>query len=204
MAVVVGDTIRVVAKMRDESNSLIENRYFWRNTGSGPCADDDVLTGFEAGLSVSYGYPDAYMPDALAPESIEIDVVQFSGGKLITVRSVGAIAWDSWGGGGGTGEKLPEGNAAVINFPTVVPRTQGRKFLGPLVENANSDGLIGSGFLLSLINYAADFLAVWTVSTIEFTPGIMSKHALELVPFTSFVIPTVFGYQRRRKPGVGA
>lgn len=204
MNINVGDTIRVVAKMRDGSNSLIENRYFWRHTGAATADSDQVLDDLENALSTSYEYVDGYMPDTLEPVEIVVDLVQFSGGKIVTIQPVGTIAWTTWTGGESAAEIMPEGIAAVVNFPTGVPRTQGRKFIGPLTEAANTNGRVTGGLLLDLINYAATFLLGWTFDSQDFTTGLMSKHTLGLIPFTAFVIPSPLGYQRRRKPGVGA
>lgn len=204
MAILVGDTLRVVAKMRDVNNSLIINRYFWRHTGSGNADESTVLTALETTISTYYGYLDPYMPTSLQPESLEVDLVQFANGKLVTISSVGNIAWTTWSGGTSSGERMPEGVCALVNLPTVIPRTQGRKYLGPLVEGANDGGSVGSGFLLGIINYFFFLLndATWDSQT--FTPGLMSKKAEQLAVFNSAVVPAVFGYQRRRKPGVGA
>lgn len=203
MAVAVGDVTKVVCKMRDRNNSLIENRFFVHNSGLAPVADDDFMTDIEAAMSEAYEYIDTYMPDDLEPSEIECDQVIFAGAELVTVRPVGTIAWTTWGGGEATGDALPQGVAAVINYPTVVPRVRGMKFLGPLAETAQTNGDLVSGMLIALANFGTATEGTFLIDLQDFDFGVMSTKAAIFVAFTGYVLRTPCGYQRRRKPGVG-
>lgn len=204
MAFAQGAVAKVVATMQDENGSLIENVYFYQNTGAGDIVQSSFMTAVEAELSTMYAFIENYIPDTCLPVSIEADVVAFSGGKLIVTQNIGEIAWTTWSGGTGTGEGLPQGCAAVCSFPSVSPGAVGRKYFGPLTETAQGGGELISGLQTALASLIAEFLDGFSVGTDTCEPCVMSTKYAALKLLVSGIVNAVVGYQRRRKNGVGS
>lgn len=101
-----------------------------------------------------------------------------------------------------TGDTLPYQNAAVLVGKTSKKRTFGRKFIPAILENDQTDSLLGSPMMTVLTTLAAAYLAVFTSGATSLTPAVWSK-TLQLIPFTGAVVDNIIGSQRRRKPNVG-
>jgi len=203
MSIAAGDIVRVVAKMTDVNGSEIQNVYFFKNQGDATVSDGDFLTAIETRMSSAYGKIEDQMPSTLDPLEIEVDKVQFVSGKLDTIGSVGTVDWTTWSGGASAAEGLPQGNAAVVNFPTGVSGVVGRKYFGPLVEATQNNGELDNGALADLALMAAELLVDVLAGTELFENVIMSTKQAAPVQILGTVIRTVLGYQRRRKAGRG-
>lgn len=200
-----GQNIRVTAKMNDVNGSDIQNVYFFQHQGTNDVADADFLTTVEDWMSGTYALIESLMPNTLTPTEIEADIVSFSGGVLTVIRDIGSIAWTTWTGGTGTGDGLPQGAAAVVNFPAFATTSQGRKFLGPFTEGTQNNGIWTAGAIANLVDYGARVLLDMTVdATEQFITGIMSGKDATFRGFAEAIVNAVVGYQRRRKSGVGA
>jgi hypothetical protein len=113
-----------------------------------------------------------------------------------------ALGWT----GNDSGGELPAGVSAVITGPTGASKRRARKFLPPLSETHSDSQSWVSGALVSLTAWAvkwlggidvADLLSwLWPIAY-DFVHNQYSK-------VTSSRVNTIPGYQRRRKPGVGA
>lgn len=204
MAITTGELVRSVAIMNDVNGSQIENVYHHQYTGTPDVTESAYLTGIEAELSAMYATVEGQIPNTLTPVEIVCDVVVFSSGKVITVRAVGTIAWTTWAGGTGSGEGLPQGVAAVVNFPTSSVGVVGRKYLGPFGEGAQSGGVLTSAAQTALASFAAAFLDGFTLSASTLFPILMSTKFAAPVGGLTSVVKAVMGYQRRRKAGRGS
>ncbi len=101
---------------------------------------------------------------------------------------------------------LAHGISAYITARTTDPDVYGRKFLMGLTEDVNDDGYIASGYVANLANWSIDwtdpFVGASTGS--GFVPGVYSFTRNAFFPFTgASSVSLLWGYQRRRKPGVG-
>jgi len=199
-----GDVVKTVARMTDLNGQSIENAYFHKHTAVGDIADATFLTDMEADMSSLYGISQAIQPTSLTPVELVCDVVHFVSGELQHLRPVGSIAWDSWSGGTGTSDGLPQGCAAVVNFPTSSPGVTGRKYLGPLVEAINDDGELNSTALGYLASFIAYFLAGFTIDGHVLYPVLMSTKFSSEVGMIAGIAKSIIGYQRRRKAGRGS
>lgn len=204
MSVDVGDVVRVVGRMTDMYGSLIENVYFVKHTGTSTAGNIPFLSAAEVWLSTAYARVQASMPTTVTPVDVVCDKVSWVGGKLVTTENIGTIPWTTWSGGTATGEGLPQGNAAVVNFPGQSPGIQGRKYVGPLGEVAQANGVLTSAAQTQLTLFAGDVLSGFLVGVEQMTFVLMSSKYAQAVGVLSAVIKAVVGYQRRRKQGVGA
>lgn len=203
MTISAGDWVRVVARMSDINGSAIQNAFHYFHDGVGDVFDGAFLTAVEQELSDMYTFIEDNIPDTVTPLDIVCDIVGFSGGVITVLSNVGTIAWTNWAGGTATGDGLPQGNAAVLNFPTAQAGVQGRKYIGPLVENGQNNGILTAPLLADMATWAAEFLDGFIASTEDFLPGVMSTKLGHGVLLVSTVLNAIVGYQRRRKSGVG-
>ena len=203
MAVNVGDVVKCVAKMQDTNGSLIENVYFFKHNGTAAVSNTAFLTAVEAEISALMAYIQGYIPNSCTPVSIACDAVIFYEGKMTVLRTIGEVPWSTWGGGTATGAGLPQGCAAVVNFPTETPGVVGRKFFGVLTEGAQDGGSLLTAVQTALGTLIVDYLAGFLTGSEQFDPVVMSTKMSAAVALVSGIVNAVVGYQRRRKAGVG-
>jgi hypothetical protein len=117
---------------------------------------------------------------------------------------VGTSAW-SWSPTNTSGE-LPRGCAPLINVKTLDPDVNGKKYIGGWTEGNSNDGLVPATGVTSLSNFADDWVTGFTGGTsgASWVPGVWSPSRTNFYAMSgSYIIPTTFAYQRRRKRGVG-
>jgi hypothetical protein len=203
MALPVGSVARIIAKMLAPDNSLIQNTFFFENSGSAPI-DGDVLTTFiEAAMGTFYNYLSSSMPTDIVPVEVELDEVLFVDGKLVTLSPIGTLPWTTFDGGASASDRYPNYVTGVVHFPTTIPRVSGRKSLGPLTKVAGSGDLCTSTFILDMSYFAVDIVLEQTVDGQAARFGIMSSKVQGFLPYGNFVINAVLGHQNTRKTGVG-
>jgi hypothetical protein len=190
--------------MQNSVGSVIENVYHVINAGAAASADADFLTAVELWLSDMYDWMSTAISDQVTPVDIVCDVVEFQGGKVVTVTQVGTIPWTTWGGGTGAADPLPSGTAMVVNLVTGLSGVQGRKYLPYFTESHQSGGIFAGGTLTLAASYLTDLLAGFLEGANGYLPRLMSTKYGASIGLTAGIIKAIVGYQRRRKTGVGA
>lgn len=99
-------------------------------------------------------------------------------------------------------ELLPHQSASVLVGKSAKKRTFGRKFWPGPLESQQSDGTLAGATITALAGVAAAWLQGYTSGAVTLTPGIWTK-ALDIIGFTSAIVDSIIGSQRRRKPNVG-
>ena len=105
-----------------------------------------------------------------------------------------------------TAQYLAHGLAAYMTARTVDPDVYGRKFIPGMTEAVNDDGYIASGYAGNLANWSIDWTDPFTGAATGsgFIPGVYSFTRSNFYAFTgASTVSLLWGYQRRRKPGVG-
>lgn len=102
-------------------------------------------------------------------------------------------------------EMLPNGVAAVVRVLSEVGKTVARKYIAGFTEA----GSVETAWIASTLANMTLFLIAWfngpSIPGREYEPGVWSTKTDSFVPLlTEGAISTIPGYQRRRKPGVGA
>jgi len=204
MTVAINDVVRCVAKQQDVNGSIIQNVYFFENDGLASVTNPDFLTAVEIFLSAVYAEMEDWIPNSCDPTSIVCDKVEFSSGILTSIAPIGEIAWTTWAGGTSATEGLPQGNAALFTLPSpYTPGVQGRKYIGPLVESAQNNGILLSTVQTALAAFAAELLDGFLVGAVDMVPRIMSSKMGDAIPMATAIVKAIVAYQRRRKSGVG-
>jgi hypothetical protein len=118
---------------------------------------------------------------------------------------VGSNTWDDFFNG--ATDMFPHGVAAVVHAKTTDPDVQATKYLAGLTENQALD----SDLIANAVTDLALFCDLWTTARVgaatggDITPGVWSVAQGQFRGFLGgYVVNSLLGYQRRRKPGVGA
>lgn len=203
MSVTEGTILRVVQTINMPGNEIAQNVYHFSITGgSAPydaedvvsdCIDemDDLYT-VSAGLmttSVDGGLVQIYEYDSVDDDWDEV--------------GFGAAGW----AGSGSAETLPHGVAGIFSGLTTDPDVRGRKFWPGLGEDKQEEGALTSAALALLASVAVYYVTghVGALTGATLNPGVWSTVQTNFRAFLgASIVNSILGYQRRRKPGVGA
>ena len=198
MAIADGADLKAVVKATMTNGGQHINVFYWEADFDSEQSEATVVTHLTNRLDAIY---------TLIEDILEEDMVfdQY----VFYKRSL--TEWEWFGEGSpditpaAVGTVLPDGVAAVMRMYTTRNKTIGRKYIGNLRE----EGWNGSSWSAAELTALGGFLVGWMqsfeVSTgIDYKAGVYSevygfKDATEVG-----VLNTIPGYQRRRKPGVGA
>ena len=205
MAMNAGDVIRASARFRLGADQDHVNVYYYRAVTAISWDDTVILQQVRDHLAGAYGDLHDKLTNRADPIDVKIDQVEFVGGVETIVRNLGTIPFTMTLPPSGTGEALPPGVAALVKFLTGVGKVYGRKFVGMLLESAQSNGSILAATLANLEQYAAKILAgIESGGSLLWETGVMSKKLGAFKEFTSYDASTNVAYQRRRRPGTGS
>jgi hypothetical protein len=182
----------------DFEGNAIENVYHFRVETAGNGNDQDLMT------DIAQWLDDAY--DHLAPNtSSNLTYVEIRGFNVTDLTPMPTVAWPSQTVGGSGSSALPLGTALLVLFRTGISRVLGRKFLGGLTEDSNSDGAFDSGMVATAAAYAAELLAsvVGAETGSSLVYGILRAGGTVLADVITAVADSEPGYQRRRRRGRG-
>ena len=100
----------------------------------------------------------------------------------------------------GTGQSMPQ-VAALVSMRTVVrgPRGRGRQYVGPLVEQAQDQGVMESTTRANLETAWVNFLSELALGDPPLTLGVASYTHEEFQPLESITVDTITATQRRRQ-----
>lgn len=94
--------------------------------------------------------------------------------------------------------------AGIMNFPTLTPRVIGRKYIGPIAEDAiDADGRFTTTGQARLNNAAAFLVGAHIQTNGTWTFGFLSPKTAAFEEFNTFNSSPVPGTQRRRRLGRG-
>lgn len=195
-SIVSGDVIRIVAKMLYAGGD-IQNTYHVRNLG-GTVDGDDFMDSMADKLDDAY----AEINDDISPLQ-SYDEIEFF--NVTQDEPLGVRDWPVLTVGEGVTETLPLQNAGLVLFGTAVARSQGRKFLGALVEATNTGGgAVSTAFQTAMAAYAAELLDDLVVGVGTFAMGNWNAAKDRFADWISASIRTRLFTQRRRVAGVGS
>lgn len=190
------DILRVVAKM--SWNGLdVQNVYHLKATVTTDPGDLTVVQEIAAGLDAAYDHIDAYMPNDIYFDSVQV-------WNATTDTYLGQDGWPTLTGGALTTFPLPPQNAPLVLFNTNVNRSQGRKFLPTFAVDAlDSDGTLGSGILTGIGFFIADILTGISGTGWSGTWGNYNVDLVRFVPWVTGLARDIWATQRRRYFGKG-
>lgn len=202
MALSANDILKVVVSLAFP-DSVVAQNIFWtlfENTG-GSADEEDVLDDIETWIEAIYDEIAAVMGADVTIDDAKVYVYDAGdddfdevGDRSLTVPFLQ------------NDDFQPHGIAAVSNANTTNPDVQGRKYWGGFTEPSNLDGYLSGGIIAAMslcVGVWIDpFVGVETGS--DFVPGVYSLTKSTFYPFNLDASTNLlWGYQRRRKPGVG-
>ena len=197
MAVTSGDNIRIIAKM-SHGGSDIQNVYHMQVTGTGFGTNEAFLSDVADFMDTLYSNIDQNMSDNITFDTIEAY-------NLTQDEFIGQTSWPVLVTGFSATGECPHQLAPLVLFNTDVLKSQGRKYLPPLVNTAiDDDGTIVDAVLTNITAFAADL----TANLIESTwTGVFGNHREVgdvFIEWTTAQIRDFFATQRRRYLGIGS
>jgi len=202
MSISVGDVLKVVAIAAWLDGSITENVFAAVVAGSGgPFDDADVVDDMVDWVDDMYANLTSKSTDEM--DGSEVKVYKYDAVDD-DFDEVGSDTW-AWNPTSTT-EHLPQGVAVLVNCKTSDPDVNGKKYLAGTTEAYNNNGSIESALLTDVAAFALDWVTgfVGATSGATFAPGVWSPTKTMFYAMSgSVIIPTIYAYQRRRKPGVG-
>jgi hypothetical protein len=197
MAITSGDILRLVANFIQNFND-IKNVYHVLVTGTGFGSDGEVMA------AIRDYFDDVYDNIAYAiadnVEFVAIDGYNLTQDEILP----GRVFVDNTEGGGSVNPMLPPQCAALVNFHTDTPGSQGRKFLPPMTDNvSDDDGSPTSGILVGMLAYGEDLIDGYDDGTWSITFGNYRPATDTFIPWASAEPRNLFATQRRRYTGSG-
>lgn len=196
---VVGNRIRVTAVLSAGLTSTVMNVYHLEVTdlADGGTNEFEIMTDIAAWMDGCYNA-------IAAMYSTDVTAVEIRGYNETEDFPMPTVFFPSFTGGTFSGETAPYGVCAQLVLRTGVSRVVGRKYLGPLAEQAFTDGLLNTDILDDIIAYAAALAEGVTGAAYDNFARFGIAAASGVVHgVTGFSIASVPAYQRRRKQGRG-
>lgn len=206
MTIDVDDVVRVVLTWDAPLATLAQNVWHMQMVSGAGADPADVLDDLHTQWTVAMGDLQGHLSEEYSAVLFELfqwdyALHQFDGvGNEVMVGEVGVDA----------GDYLPHGCAYVVRYLTESSRRQGRIFIPGIPDTKVTDGVLEVATEAALV----DFMSDWGTD-ISVTGGLFSLCTFNVEPASplyetaslatgDYVVNSLPGYQRRRKPGVGA
>jgi hypothetical protein len=196
MTIAANDILRVVAKMSQQGND-VQNVYHIKVTSESDPDDEDVVDYIATVLDAAYDEIAGDMDTTLLFDTIEV-------WNITQDTFVGGTVWPTLSAGTNAGDPMPAQCSPLVLFNTATNRSQGRKFLPPLVAGTvDTDGSILSAALAHIALYAAYFLGPQSGVGWAFEFGNFNVDLERFVPWVYSIVRDFWATQRRRYLGSG-
>jgi len=203
MTIVSGDILRTTCNFTLGGTDLYQNIYHHIRSGVAVFTDQAHVDALETWAEAAYGELVTYTSSTVVSGLASVDQVEWGGAKWEVVANVGTFVLGFTPIG--SVEVMPNQIAPYVIFKTARPKTVGRKFLFPMVEEAFGLGLLVAGAVTDIANYADDVVNDITLSPLNYlVPGVPRTAVNDWQEFTLALVGNVAGTQRRRRIGVGA
>lgn len=194
----VGDVIRVVARMSDTVDDIL-NVYHLLIAGSEAPSNEALLTAISTAMETAYTLIDHIMPDNIDSDTIEVY-------NVTADEFVGFGDWGTFTGGDSTSWQLPPQVSPLVRFLTDTLGSQGRKFLPPFVnfETIDNDGSLLPATITAMGNFGTVFLNDLNFPFGSAPFGNWNATLNRFSPWTAVVPNDQTATQRRRYRGKGS
>lgn len=208
MTVSDGDLIKVVVDIDCPSLVVAQNVFHYQLDDSVPDnpTNAQILTAIDTEMTALYQTVDQLIHSNYSFDEAKVDRVEWNVDVWETVESLGIV--DLSVAGTAVGGAAPHGVAVTLTGDTSRPQSRARKFIPGFSEGEMADSTLSGTVLTALALFALEWLSgpvVTGSATLE--PAIASQSgptAGTIFLIVSAAANAITGYQRRRKPGVGA
>lgn len=204
MTITAGDILRTTVNFTLLDGTLFQNVYHHRRVGLGVITDATHITAIQAWAEAMYDELVSIVHSSVTEALSSVDIVEWVTDKWMVVENIGVFT-PTFTPVGGT-EALPNQISAFVVFKTARPKSVGRKFLFPMTEASQGQGILVPGSVTNIVAYADDAVNNLVISApLDYlVPGIPRTSEDTFLDFTLAVVTNLVGTQRRRRPGVGA
>ena len=196
--IVVGDVIRVVAKMRLLTSEDDLNVFHFKVLSNTTVDDNAFMVEMAAAIDSDYQIINAQISTAMT--YIDIDAQNVTQNELLQSQP-----WPVLVAGADAGALLPTQVAAMIFWRTLRPKTRTSKFYGGFTELSNNvDGTIAAATATQLSLLGTNLLGGVSGANFSAEYGAFNKLLSRFTPVTSSVVPVRWRTQKKRRVGVGS
>lgn len=199
MTVSVDDVFRVAVEFSMPAVQKAYNVIGLKCT-AGSATDAQLMSAIDSWLVTAYAFLQGNI-------STDVDIVEYvvtrmvwSAGKWLVQEVMGSATPVFTATDGA--DMLPHATAGVVTFPTFVPRRKGKVFVPGLTEANQEASELVSGTLTALGNFANALTTVLLPGTANVYYAVIGDDGVARTA-VSYVVNSIAGSQRRRKPGVG-
>lgn len=197
MAVVVGDIVRITARLLLNNLADIVNVYHFSVATNTTANDTAFMTEMASALDTLYtGLNPIFTPEitysSVEGQNITQDVLLPSRPWPILVAGVSAS------------EMLPEMVAPCVFHRTLKPRVRAAKFLPPIAEDNSVDGAIAAAAVALLQAFGDSLTTGLTTANLALVYVAFNRLLSSSTVVTQALVPARFRTQRRRRLGVGS
>lgn len=208
MTVSDGDVLKVVLDIDCPDLVTANNVYYWQLDDSVPDnpTNSQIMTALDTKLTAMYQTIDQLVHSDYFFDEIKVDRIEWNVDVWETVENLGLQ--DIHVAGTSVAGSLPHGVAVTLTADTSRPQTRARKFLPGFAEGEFDNSTLSGTLLTALAAFATAWLASQTVvGSAALDPVVVGQQgdsAGLIYALVSAAANGISGYQRRRKPGVGA
>lgn len=206
MTINVGDVVQVVVSWEAANTELAQNVWHMEMVSGAGADPADVLDAIRTQYRVAF----ADLDDVIANDW---SITQYE----LLQRDTALHQWDGVSVLGETtlvgldaGDFMPHGVACILRYSTALSRRQGRMFIPGVAIDDMLGGELRANTQAAILAFAAD----WGTD-ISVTGGLLQLCTYNVDPVSvyyetssladgNYISNAIPGYQRRRKPGVGA
>jgi hypothetical protein len=197
MTVQPDDVVKVTCSFVYDEVSVMQNVFYYQNTGSSAVSDEDVLTDLVGEIDGYYGSLTSTWSSRMVPR----DLVLYN---ITQDLPIGSSPWPTLEDGGSALESLPLQCAPLVSFLTGFAKAVGRKYLPAVDEAHNSHGgALAAPLLADMLAWAVGVLGGVTIDGQPFYAGHVSSVTGGFVRWLTSEVNTLIRSQRRRVIGVG-
>jgi len=192
------DVVRITAQMVFAGVDDHQNVFHVLKVSGGTIPDQTLMDDVATQLEVMYTFMVPRQRTVLTYDQITGQLV-FGGTDLMP-----DTAWPTLVAGTNGNDGLPLSDAGLVVGQTTIAKTQGRKYLGALVELDNIDGVLQAALVTALVNWASGYINDFVIGANTYRFGTFNTVTSVFNSFSSALILGIFRNQRRRTQGFGS
>jgi len=203
MTIVNGDVLRITVNFLLPDGTQYQNIYHMIAQFVASFGNSTVTSEIETWVETVYATVITMVNSGTAEQVSSVDKVAWSGTEWAVTENVGTFvpAFAPTG----AGDICPNQISPFVVFKTERPRSVGRKFMFPVMEVDQNQGILVSSAITLLVAFAASVMTDITMAPLStLIPGIPRTTVNSFLTFLLAVVTDIVGTQRRRRPGVGA
>ena len=203
MTVVNGDVLRITVNFSLPDGTQYQNVYHMIAQFIASFGDSTVVDEVKAWVEAVYATVITMVNSGTTEQVSSVDKVAWTGTEWEVTANVGTFVPSF--APTGAGDVCPNQISPFVVFKTERPRSVGRKFMFPVMETDQNQGILSPGAIALLVAYAAEVMTDITMAPLStLIPGIPRTAVNAFLTFFIGVVTDIVGTQRRRRPGVGA